>query len=177
MNTRHLLAAALAAHLALGSTVARAAAAQSRSDLTLPTKRQATVDLALRLTQPPVPAPVPADLRSPFNPPDFNQPDPNDPRTAAPPPVASAGPAEPPPPAGDRAILEELAQRIPSTGTLTPADGKTLLVVGRNRLKVGDVFTVTYNNQDYDLELVAIDRTTFTLRYRNEEITRPIKSK
>ena len=80
-------------------------------------------------------------------------------------------------PAGDRDILEALAQRIPSTGTVTTREGTPQLVVGRNRLQVGNVFTVTYNNQDYDLELIAIDRTTFTLRYRNEETTRPIKSK
>jgi hypothetical protein len=48
--------------------------------------------------------------------------------------------------------------------------------MGSKRFEVGTRFTVTYNNQDYELELVAIDRTTFTLRYRGEQLTRPIKS-
>lgn len=178
MKTRYIVAM-VAAQLVLGTTVAFGAAAQSRSDIVLPLKRQATVELAERLTKPPTPAPVPAELKHPFNPPDFNQPDPNDPQASAPKaaPATPGAPAQPAGPASDREVLEALAMRIPSTGTLGRPDGTTLLVVGRNRLRVGDVFTVTYNNHDYDLELVAIDRTTFTLRYRNEETTRPIKSK
>jgi hypothetical protein len=53
--------------------------------------------------------------------------------------------------------------------------GAARLVIGNRPFEVGTRFTATYNNQDYELELVAIDRTTFTLRYRGEEITRPIK--
>ena len=53
--------------------------------------------------------------------------------------------------------------------------GSPRLVMGSKRFEVGTRFTVTYNNEDYELELVRIDRTTFTLRYRGEEITRPIK--
>jgi hypothetical protein len=55
-------------------------------------------------------------------------------------------------------------------------NGEPLLLLGRGRVKIGDKFTVAYNGQDYELELTAIDRTTFTLRYHGEEITRPIKT-
>jgi hypothetical protein len=50
------------------------------------------------------------------------------------------------------------------------------LVMGSKRFEVGTRFVVTYNGEDYELELVAIARTTFTLRYRGVETTRPIKS-
>jgi hypothetical protein len=183
MKTR-IVIAALAAHLGLGATLALGAASQAQSALTSPQQRQAAVDLATRLTREPEPTPLPEELKNPFNPPDFTQADPAAPRgpaapggaaPAAPSPVAPAGPA------ADRDILETLAQRIPSQGTMLAPGNRTLLLVGTGptarRLQVGDVFTVTYNNQDYDLALVAIASTTFTLRYRNEEITRPIKSK
>ena len=60
------------------------------------------------------------------------------------------------------------------SGTLI-LDGEPLLIFGRKRLRIGDRFTVTYEKQDYELVLVAIERTTFTLRLNQEEITRPIK--
>lgn len=184
MKTRYV-AAALAAHLGLGSTLALGAvASQSASAITPPVTRQATVDIATRLTRQPVPTPLPEEVKSPFNPPDFNQPMPGDPATAprpAAPGAPQAQPVAPVGPAADRDVLETLSQRIPSQGTIQAPGNRTLLMVGTGpgarRLQVGDVFTVTYNNQDYDLALTAIDRTTFTLRYRNEEITRPIKSK
>ena len=40
---------------------------------------------------------------------------------------------------------------------------------------VGQSFLVTFNGQDHELELIAVERTTFTVRLRGEEITRPIK--
>ena len=50
-----------------------------------------------------------------------------------------------------------------------------LLMFGKKKLKAGDHLTVNFEGQDYTLELVAIDRTNFTLRLSHEEITRPIK--
>lgn len=76
---------------------------------------------------------------------------------------------------GDRQILEALASQLTPTGTIQ-IGGAPRLVMGSKRFEVGTRFTVTFNNQDYELLLTNIDRTTFTLRYRNEEITRPIKS-
>jgi hypothetical protein len=152
-----------------------------KSDLLPPDKRRATVELAEKLARPPEPAPLPPDLAQPFNPPGFEQPDP-----AERPPVAAAGgpaagpgggadaaAARPAAPLGDRDVLEKLAARIVPGGTFI-LGGQPILVIGGNRLRVGAHFTVTANNQDYDLELAAIDRTTFTLRYRGEEVIRPI---
>jgi hypothetical protein len=107
MNVR-----SLAALLAL-ALVSIAGAADKpdkpKSDLTPPDKRRATVDLALKLTQPPTPEPLPADLAQPFNPAGFDLPDREErPASAA----AGAGrgddpnaPARPAPVAGDRETL------------------------------------------------------------------------
>ena len=52
--------------------------------------------------------------------------------------------------------------------------GELIVIIANKPFEIGTRFTVTYGGQDYELELTAIDRTTFTLRYRNEETTRPI---
>jgi len=162
------------------------AGAKPVSDLVSPEKRRPTVDLAQRLTRVIEPAPVPADLPHPFNPPGFDQPDPEELKAAAAasnrgvgPSPGGAGPAgggasqhvRPP---GEHEILESLAAKLPTTGSVV-LNGEPVLFLGRGKVKVGDKFTVAYNGQDYELELIAIDRTTFTLRYHGEEITRSIK--
>ena len=183
MKTRTF--AAFALPLVVGASVVLAAApaapagkapaAKGVSDLTSPVMRQPTVENAERLTRPPAPAPLAPNLKNPFNPPDFNKPDPDGKGTAPTPTTGGGTPQQPSGPPGNRETLEALAARIPSTGTMV-LGGKPLLIVGKNRLEIGTKFTVAYNGQDYELELVAIDRTTFTLRYRGEETTRPIKS-
>jgi hypothetical protein len=147
-------------------------AAAAKSDIQPPLKRQATVTTAERLANRAVLPPLPEDLASPFNPPGFDKPEVSESDASQ---VAATPTAAPPPP-GDREILESLAAQLMPTGTITSFDGMPLLIMGSKRFQIGTRFTVTYNNQDYELELVAIDRTTFTLRYRGEQITRPIKS-
>lgn len=149
-------------------------AARVTSDLQPPQKRQASVATAERLAQRVAPAPVPADLPSPFNPADFDRVEVPEPAPGATP-GAGREEAAPSAPLGDRQILEVLAAQLTPTGMIQFGDTPRL-VMGSKRFEVGTRFTVTYNNQDYELELVAIDRTTFTLRYRREVITRPIKS-
>ncbi|MEO5958358.1 MAG: hypothetical protein ABIZ49_10940 [Opitutaceae bacterium] len=165
MKARVLIA--LAAGLAVIAPALRSAA---KADIDPLPKRQQTVDTALRLTRAPAPGPLPANFVSLFNPPNFDQPDAvaADPRAAAP---GAAAPA----PMGPRELLDTIAARIPPTGTMTNLAGETLLTFGTKKVRRGDIIGVEYNGQTHDLELVAIDRTTFTLRYRGEEITRPIK--
>ena len=148
-------------------------AARVVSDLQPPPKRQETVDLARRLAERTTPSPLPADLESPFNPSGFDKPEGADAPPVSQSPVAS----EPPPPRqlGDREILEAVSVQLNPTGTME-IGGSPRLVMGSKRFEIGTRFIVTYNNQDYELELVSIARTTFTLRYRGVEITRPIKS-
>jgi hypothetical protein len=152
-------------------------AQKSTSDLMPPTRRQTTVDIAERLARPPVPAPVPDDLPQPFNPPGFDLPDgaqPSGNKGTGPRANNAPVPGVPAPvaPPGDREILEILASRLPAAGSAT-VRGKPILIMGTNRFEVGTKFTAVYNNQDYELELVAIGNTSFTLRYRNEEFIRP----
>ena len=158
------------------------AAAKPISDLVSPEKRRVTVELAQRLTRTPEPVPVPADLPNPFGPAGFDQPDPEEAKATAAAlaraGVAPAGGMSPNQPArqpGEREILENLAAKLPTKGTII-LNGEPLLILTGGRVKVGDKFTVAFNGQDYELELVAIERTTFTLRYHGEEIVRSIKN-
>ena len=173
--------------LALGAPgIVRAAA--PKSDLTLPHKRQASVELAEQIAQRKPADPLPADLPSPFSPADFDKPDPSEraaagqrpgaapagggqrPGGAAPAPSA----AEPPAATGDREILETLAGQITPSG-MVQAAGRPRLIIKGKLFEIGTRFTVMYKDQEYELELVAIQGNNFTLRYRNEETTRPIK--
>lgn len=180
----------LALGLALGLLFAAHLGAKPLSDLVSTDRRRLTVDQAQRLVRPADPVPLPAELAQPFNPPNFDQPDPEEAKIAA---AAAAvraagqpgntGPAAPGGsqagrPIGDRETLENLAAKLPATGTIIKPNGEPLLIFGRRNMAIGSHFTVAdaATGQEYDLELVSIDRTTFTLRYRNEEITRPIKS-
>jgi hypothetical protein len=182
MNSRHVCALT---GLLLGS-VAAPVYAKPLSDLVSPEKRRSIVELAQRLTHPVEPAPLPGDLAQPFNPPNFEQPDPEEIRAAAaaraaanPLPATPAGNSgAPPPPTGDREVLENIAAQLPSPSGTMVINGKPRLVFGRKPIEIGSHFTITNpaNGQDYDLELVAIEPPTYTLRYRNEEIIRPIKS-
>jgi hypothetical protein len=168
MNHRHyIILVAGACGLGLAP---RALAAKVTPDVAPPQRREVTVDTAEKLTQRAAPTPVPPESPNPFNPANFDQ-------EAGPrpgPATTTAGPVAPPRPPGDREILESLASRLTPSGTFV-LGGKPLLIIDRNRFEVGTKFIVTFNDQDYELELVTIDRTTFTLRYRGEEITRPIK--
>lgn len=174
--------AAASAVLCAAGLAPRLSAAKVTADLAPPQRRETSVTVAEQLTQRPAPAPLPAELPSPFNPESFNQPDPDAPGAPA---AGAAGrpgtatntatTAQPARPAGDREILETLAMRLTPSGMIA-LGGKPFLIIDRNRFEIGTKFIVTYSEQDYELELVTIDRTTFTLRYRGEEITRPIKS-
>lgn len=150
-----------------------ARAAGTAADIVPPDKRRAAVETAERLARPAVAAPLPPKLAQPFSPENFDQVDPSEARDVHSDAnsQAAATPAAAP---TDRDLLEAVADKIPTTGTII-LGGKPLLVSGTNRIEVGSRFTVVYNGQEYELELTAIDRTTFTVRYKGEEFTRPIK--
>src|SRR6188474_659332 len=106
-----------------GALLAPLAAAKPLSDLVSPEKRRAAVELAQHLTRPPEHVPVPADLAHPFNPPGFEQPDPEELKAAA----AATSRGQAPTPGGGGAvqaarqpgeheILENLAAKLPTTG-------------------------------------------------------------
>jgi hypothetical protein len=141
------------------------------SDINSPDKRHATVERAARLAKPSSPAALPADLAQPFSPPGFELTDAEEQSAAN----ALAGKTTSAPKAtSDRETLEQIASKVPPSGTVF-IGGEPRLIFGKKTVKIGTHFTVTFNGLDYDLELVNIDRTTFTLRLNREEITRPIK--
>ena len=74
----------------------------------------------------------------------------------------------------DHQLLEEIVSKVKPGGTVY-VGGRPLLMFGRKFVKIGTHFTVTYKGSDYDLELTQIDGTNFTLRYKSDEITRPIQ--
>jgi hypothetical protein len=142
------------------------------SDLVPAAKRVATVDLASKIARQNDPAPLPADYPHPFSPPGFEQRDPEEEKAKA----AAQVVNEPAKPAGDREILEAIAPRVTPDGTaILPRTGEPILFFRQKKLKVGDRLTITFDGRDYEVEISAIERTTFTMRLNRAEITRPIK--
>ncbi len=178
----------------LSSGALSGATGKPNSGIVSPEKRRVVVELGLRLARVPEPAALPPDLPHPFSPSNFEQPDPEELRAADAARANSAGGARggvvgsggalgpaaggqalrPP---SDREILESIAPKIRPTGTIKMG-GEALLIFGRNHVKIGNKFTVAdpASGKDHELELIAIDSTAFTLRFRDQEITRSIKS-
>jgi hypothetical protein len=156
------------AALAAGVLPSAALAAKPASDIQGLDMRRAVVEKAERLARDPAPQPLPADVTSPFSPAGFE----GAPSEGAAAPGDSRRQAAAP--QTDQALLATVAGRIPTTGTII-LGARPLLISGTNRIEVGSHFTVVYSGQEYELELVAIDRTTFTVRYKGEEFTRPTK--
>jgi hypothetical protein len=77
-------------------------------------------------------------------------------------------------PESDQDFLALLANQLNPTGVLMMGD-QILLMFGEKKMKVGDVIKIPFDNQGYDVELVDIARTSFTVRLNNVEVTRPIK--
>ncbi len=148
--------------------------AAQQSDLAPPSKRASAVELADRLVQPRVLAALPETLVVPFNPAGFEQPDPEEIKAQQAAAAAAVAAGTPVRPVGDRSVLATLAEKLSPSGTAIMG-GNPILLFGSRRLTVGDRLTVTFEGVDYQLDITAITRTTFTLRLNREEITRPIK--
>jgi hypothetical protein len=135
-----------------------AATAAAKSDLASPEKRHESVNRAVTLVQPVAPAALPADLKNPF--------------------VLSrdtSGSGAPKQLAGDRQVLEAVAPHVVPSGVVQVGDSPILLL-GEKKLKVGEYLTITFEGNQYVLELSAINHSSFTLRLNKEEITQPINS-
>lgn len=160
----------------LGLTAMVGHAWPQAADVLPPSRRDATMKLAESLLAPKVFDVKPAEAISPFAPPSFDQPDPEELRaqqeaaTAA----ATAGTAASKPASG-RGVFEKLAEMIVPSG-IVRLGGQEILLFGQKKLQVGDRLTITYEGADYDLDITAISPNTFTLRHNREEITRSIKS-
>jgi hypothetical protein len=155
--------------------LAPAWAAKAVSDILAPERRRAVVESAQQIARRTALPPTGTEIPNPFNPAGFGKADKSEAKEGRGPGDTKAGtPAAPAAPSTDREILAAVASKIPASGTIV-LGGKPLLTSGMNRIEVGSHFTVVYNGQEYELELVAITSTTFTVRYRGEDFTRPIK--
>lgn len=83
-------------------------------------------------------------------------------------------PATPAGPRGDREILQAIAASLKPSGYIV-LGGQPSLSFGQKRVKPGGTLTITFEGNQYTLEVVSIDRANFTLRLNREEFTRTIK--
>ena len=75
----------------------------------------------------------------------------------------------------DKDLLKILAESVTPSGTIQFA-GQQLLLFGPKKFKVGDLISVTYQGANYELVIAAIERSSFTLRLKKEQVTQPIKA-
>lgn len=143
------------------------------ADVFPPVRRDATLKLAREILAPRVFSVKPTEVVSPFAPPAFDQPDPEEQRAQREAAAAAAAAGVVARPAGDRGVLEKLAEMIVPSG-IVRLGGREILLFGQKKLKVGDRLTITFEGTNYDLDITAIGANTFTLRYNQVEITRPI---
>lgn len=135
---------------------------QASSVLT-PGKRQEVLDQARQFLVEKK-ADVPADAPNPFQ----------REAEAAAPVVPSGVQVQPAGPRSDREKLAAIAEGIVPTG-IVKIGGEPTLIFGQKKVKAGNFLTITFEGNEYTLQITAIDRTSFTLRLNNEEYTRPIK--
>jgi hypothetical protein len=78
-----------------------------------------------------------------------------------------------PPQGSPRDKIQALAQMIPATGTVS-LGGSRMLLLGQKRLKLGDTYTITLEDQEYQLTINDIQTTTFTVEFQGETFRRPV---
>jgi hypothetical protein len=151
------------------------ASARVDSEVSNTDKRRLSVEKAAAIARQVKPPVLPKTLSVPFSPPNFDLSDAEEAAAAA----AAARAMNPNGPQtmllSDHDTLVEIAAKVRPSGTIV-LNGKPLLMFPGRFVRIGARFTVTYKSQDYDLELTGVDGSNFTLRYRNEEITRPIQT-
>jgi hypothetical protein len=143
--------------LFVGSAYAQPA---TSSDIDTPQKRATSVELAARLLAPPSTEEiqVPDGLRNPF-----------DPAIEAKIEMKSGRPAS------DKELLALLADQLHPTGVMGREDALVLLLKGQKGVKLNDKLTLSFDGVAYEVEITAVDHNSFSLRFNQAEITRPIK--
>ncbi len=148
--------------LFVGGATARAQ--EKPSSISAPVQREKALSaLADALTMPAKPdRRAGKGLKDPFNPPAADLVD-----------VAQAAAAEVQA-MSDRQLLETLSAKIQPSGSVT-LNGEPYLLFTEKRLKIGEFITVMHEGVEYKLEILSIENNRFRMRYRAEEILRPIK--
>ncbi len=149
----------------VGATVARG---EPAADIPSPLKRKDTVEFAQTLvsTQPGVvQTGNEGSYKNPFSPAEGG--------------VSSSSSIAP---SGEKASAPgEIVELVQIAPNITPSGsvrigGESFLMFGQKRFKVSDHLPIVFEGKSYDLEIVEIQSTSFTLRLNGVEITRPIKS-
>jgi hypothetical protein len=157
-----------------GLALVPAAFARVESEVGTVDKRRTAVEKAGVYAKRVKPAALPATLPLPFAPVNFDLTDAEEAAAAAAA-LRQANPGGPSPAITDHELLAEIVQKVRPSGS-SSFRGQPLLMFGGRFVRIGTHFTVTYKGTDYDLELSKIEGTNFTLRYKSDEITRPIQA-
>lgn len=135
-------------------------------DVQTAAKRAATVELAGKLLNPPASTDSAGTLMNPFT---LNGSRAED--VAADENQAAANKAAIM--ASNRTLLTALADQLEPKGTFV-LGGESIILLGQKKLKVGERYPITFEGAVYELEITSIETTRFSVRYKNEELTRPI---
>jgi len=166
---------AVLALLAALYVAATSAFARVESEVGTVEKRKAAVEKAAFYAKRVKAPTLAANLPLPFAPPNFDLTDAEEAAAAA----AAARLANPGAPVStaptDHQLLTEIVAKVKPSGTAY-LGGHPMLMFGNRFVRTGAHFTVSYKGTDYDLELTQIDGSNFTLRYKSDEITRPIQA-
>jgi len=121
--------------------------------VSLPSNRELIVAAALSLeTARTGPIIVTEDVGNPFNWPEDLVPE-----------AISVGELTAPAPVVlDTALLARLAAQIPATGTMN-IGSEYILLLGQKRIRVGELVTTIFEGKSYELTIVNIARTSFTV--------------
>lgn len=163
----------LCAVLVVG-TLSPAAEGDAAGSVTSPAKRQDEIDQAKKLLAPREPAAITSD---PFHPEGFNELVASMGRPAgstAPTAPGETAPVQSTGPRGDRELLQSIGTGLKPSGFFI-LGGQPTLVFGQKRVKAGGTLTITFEGNEYTLEVSTIAPPNFTLRLNREEFTRTIK--
>lgn len=139
-------------------------------DVLPPQRRKPSVELAQKLSSVETILPRSESAPNPFAPEDFLAPDPDEEAAR----LAALKAAESNKPVSDHDLLEAISAKLEPSGTAS-VGGQPMLLFPGKRLRRGESFVITFDGRDFELEITDIQRTTFSLRYKGAEITRPIK--
>lgn len=141
--------------------------AAPKPDIAPPQVREKSLELAGRLTRPGLEAgqALFQDIKNPFAPEGFDG--------------LPAGPGSPEKPGqvkevSPREKLEAISAALNPSGIVNMG-GKMVLLLGGKRYSVGDRIPVTHEGATLEIELSALDRTTFSVRLNAEQTTRALR--
>lgn len=75
--------------------------------------------------------------------------------------------------ASNKSLLSALADQLEPKGTFV-VGGDAIILIGQKKLKVGEKLPISFEGSIYELEITSIEATRFSVRFKNEELTRPI---